>query len=46
VLKSKQLITYLNMIGVKLGAGQTVESAEIQTTREDAIGAAALSASK
>jgi len=34
------------MIGVKLGARQTVESAEIQTTRKDAIGAAALSASK
>lgn len=31
------------MIGVKFGARQTVESAEIQTTRKDAVGAAALS---
>lgn len=34
------------MIGVKLGAGQTVESAEVQTTREDAVGAATLSTSR
>lgn len=34
------------MIGVKLGAGQAVEGAEIQPTREDAVGAAALSASR
>lgn len=37
------LVFHLNMIGVKLGAGQTVESAEIQTTRKDTVGAAALS---
>jgi len=42
----KSLITYLNMIGVKLGARQTVESAEIQTTRKDAVGTAALSANR
>lgn len=39
------MITHLDVIGVQLGAGQAVESAEVQATREDAVGAAALSAS-
>lgn len=31
------------MIGVEFGSGQSVECTEVETTREDAIGAATLS---